>query len=716
MVCHFWLGIASSILSMYKASTFPPMYHLIRPVLAPLVLLLIGFMGSTAPSGAQSIDPPDEPAEWGEVSMEELEMDHYPADSNATAVILSDYGETSFRPNGRLSFERHRRIKILSEDAYDKWGTVEITYYDEDRTERVDNIEAHTVVLNNDGEQEIYELDEDEIFEEDIDDTHQRITFTLPNLQPGAVIEYAYRIRSYQPHFLRSWSFQTTEPTLYSEYETRIPQIFEYAVLSQGEQPYAVREREGTRFNTRLRATDYRWVMKEVPALRAEPYMTTLENYRAKIRFQLQSVNLPNRTPESVMGSWEEITEDLLAHDKLGDQIGDHRAVRNAARNAIEGLDAPADQIQAIYDYVLNAMNWNGTSTIYAQSDLDDALERGSGSSAEINLLLTSMLQETDVEMAAPVLISTRNHGKTMPLYPFLSQFNDIVVAVSIGEQTLLLDATAPHRQMGVLPTRALNDSGYLLHEDNAQWIQIPRTIMRQHTFFAQGTLRPDGTVEADVRATYDGASIASYRDEYAQADDDLSFVKDAVFDRYDDAEIIDPAIEIPDVRSEAVVVDAGVTLPEYARTAADFIYLNPALLGRWSTTPFQTSERTYPVDFGYPMQVQQTLSLQLPAGYVIEEQPGNAQVQFMDNGGEYSRLVQAQDNFLTVRLIYTLRQPVIEPANYEGLRDFFGHIVDMEAEPIVLRKVADTESDPSTPNSASEASSESSTESDDSQ
>ncbi|PEN05803.1 hypothetical protein CRI93_11925 [Longimonas halophila] len=687
------------------------MYRSVRPALTALLFFLALH---AAPASAQPIDVPDEPAEWGEVSMNELEMDHYPADSNATAVVLSDYGETSFRPNGRLSFERHRRIKILSEEAYDDWGTVEITYYDEDDTEHVDNIEAHTVVLNSNGEQETYELDEDEIFEEDIDGTHQRITFTLPNLQPGAVIEYAYRIRSYQPHFLRSWTFQTTEPTLYSEYKTRIPEVFQYAILSQGSQPYDVQERDETNFSPRLRGTDYRWVMKEVPALRAEPYMTTLENHRAKIRFQLQSVNPPKRRSTSVMGSWEELTEDLLDHDKLGDQVGDHRAVRNEARDVIDGIEAPDEQLRALYDHVVRAMSWDNNSTIYAQSDLDDVLERGSGSSAEINLLLASMLQEADVAMAAPVLISTRSHGKTMPMYPFLSQFNDLLVAVSLGEETLLLDATDPHRPMGMLPLRALNDNGYLLHEDNAQWIQIPRTTTRQHTFFAQGTLHLDGTIDATVRATYDGSSITTHRSEYAEADDDISFVKDTVFDRYDRAEITESSIEIPERRSEAVVVDAGVTLPAYARTAADFIYLNPTLLGRWGENPFQIEERTYPVDFGYPMQVQQVLSLQLPEEYAIAEKPENAQVQFMDNGGGYTRLIQAQGSRLTVRQVFMLRQPVIGPANYEALRDFFTHIVEMESQPLVLRKVANAESgtDSSTPNSSSEETSESAPES----
>ena len=35
--------------------------------------------------------------------------------------------------------------------------------------------------------------------------------------------------------------------------------------------------------------TDYRWVMKDVPALKEESYTSTLDNHIAKIEFQLSS-------------------------------------------------------------------------------------------------------------------------------------------------------------------------------------------------------------------------------------------------------------------------------------------------------------------------------------------------------------------------------------------------------------------------------------------
>ena len=442
-------------------------------------------------------------------------------------------------------------------------------------------------------------------------------------------------------------------------------------------------------FGHNLRATKHRWVMTEVPALREEPFMTTLENYRSKIRFQLQAVNLPNRPRTPVMSSWPELAEDLLDHDNLGDQIGDHRSVREEARSIIDGIEDPMQQMNAIYDAVATSMSWNGMRRVYTGSDLDDVLERRSGTSAEINLLLVSMLQEADLALAAPVLISTRDHGHTVPLYPFLSQFNDLIVVASTDEQVMFLDATSPHRPAGVLPLRALNDNGFMLDEENAQWVDIPRNAPDQRSFFTQGELHADGTVEANVQATYSGPGIAPRRSDYESADDDASFVASTLFDRYDNAEVGAPRVEIPDARHESVVVRSDVTIPRYANTAADFIYLNPMLLSRWEENPFQAEERTYPVDFGYPGQVEQVISLQLPEGYVIEEMPGNMQVQLPNEGGAYTRLTQEQFGRLTLRSVYTLNQPVIGSQDYEGLRDFFARIVAIESEPIVLRKEA---------------------------
>ncbi|MDH5603970.1 MAG: hypothetical protein OEY51_08520, partial [Cyclobacteriaceae bacterium] len=72
---------------------------------------------------------------FGNVPREMVEMKYYDKDSTAEAVILGDYGSTSFsydKLSGRfiLNFNKHTIIKIFNSNAYD-WADVEILLYDD---------------------------------------------------------------------------------------------------------------------------------------------------------------------------------------------------------------------------------------------------------------------------------------------------------------------------------------------------------------------------------------------------------------------------------------------------------------------------------------------------------------------------------------------------------------------------------------------------------
>lgn len=669
-------------------------------------LVLTVTMGLAAPAHAQTLEAPDEPAEWGEVDAEVLEADTYAPDSNATAVILSDYGDTSFRRNGRLAFERHRRVKLLSESAFDEWGTVTIPYYAGDDPERVDNIEAQTFVRSDDGTVQRHELDDDDIFVEEVSAEHNRVTFTLPNLQPGAVIEYQYRVRSYHPRYLRSWSFQDSEPTLYSEYEVRIPRVFDYAMMVQGAESFDEEEEEKTNFSSRLYADRKRWVMKEVPALREEPYMTTVEDYRAKIRFQLRSIrNLDGGVEQRFMTSWPEVAEELLESERLGKALEGQRAVNNQAGELTRDLDAPIDKARAMYDYVAQSIEWNDQESIYARTDLNDVLSRNSGSSAEMNLLLAAMLRWADIDVT-PVLISTRTHGAPQPQHPFVRQFNALVLAVQIDDEIHLVDATNPHRPFGVLPPRALNGEGFYLHAESPQWIEIPYAPSYQRTLFVRGQLQPDGSIEATVNTRESGYSAVLHRTQFANADDAASFAEELLLDGSDSATLTDVEVSGYEDTSAELSVSSTVQVPSYARTAADYMYISPFLTDERSENPFQRDERQFPVDFTYPQHIEYTLSLQLPEGYDIEELPEDIQVQFMGDSGQFTRIMRLQNNLLSMRAVFTMRDPVVFPEQYDDLRSFYDRIATVHSEPVVLVKASeDVEGAPS--NDMSEAASE---------
>lgn len=246
--------------------------------------------------GEMPLPAQDKPMKWGEVPRADLEMKSFPADSNASAVILCDFGEVSFDTEYELNFWRHRRIKILSPAGF-KWGEVFLTYRAKDRSQRINDLEGFTFILAADGTVRREKLDKKSIFEEKVDDEHRRIRFALPALVPGAVVEYRYRVHSKYAVYLPNWSFQDSEPTRWSELRVEIPSVFNYVLVHQEISKFDVHESGERPFttsgSTRLKAMYHRWVMKDLPALREEPFMTTVEDYCAQMRFQLASIRPP---------------------------------------------------------------------------------------------------------------------------------------------------------------------------------------------------------------------------------------------------------------------------------------------------------------------------------------------------------------------------------------------------------------------------------------
>ena len=609
-------------------------------------------------------------------------MTTFPADSNASAVILSDVGEAYFDSRGRIVYERHRRIKILTEGGYD-WGTVEITYHAEDDMERVVDIDGQTFTVSESGEVIRHELDGDDVFEEEVNDAVERKRFTLPALEPGAVIEYRYKMRKENPILMPEWTFQASEPTLWSEYTVEIPDLFTYVQLIIGAPEFQIREQGAVHSPLGL-ARELRWAMKDVPALREEPFMTALKDYRARVALQLKSYRTARGAEKQFMSTWADVAEELLDHDDFGDQLDAGGDVRTRAELLVSDVSDPHAKMTAIYDYVRTKVEWNGKTGVFADRDVDDVLEAQSGSSQEIALLLAAMLRNVDVE-AHPVLLSTRDHGKMQPVYPYLSQFNRAVVYVNTDEEVFLLDATDPHRGHRLLPERALNEVAWMVTEGGDDWLQIgARPYQRNAAVIGQ--LHADGRIEADVKiADADYSALQRRRQLQEQGEDE--FARGVILDGLSDVEVQSTTIQNVSNVDEALTSNVAFQAAAYAQRAGQFLYINPTILDRQDENPLRAPTRSFAVDFAYPRDLKLTVSLQLPDGYAVEDMPSNKQVKLPGQAAHFQRLVGVTDGRLTMRMRFLIRETRFEPDQYESLRGFFEEVVAAQAEQVVLRR-----------------------------
>ncbi len=652
-----------------------------------VVLLFLAFGGMPLPAQ-------DKPMKWGEVPRADLEMTSFPADTNASAVILCDYGEVSFDTEYEVDFWRHRRIKILSPAGF-KWGEVILTYRAKDRSQRIHDLEGSTFILAADGTVRREKLDKKSIFDENVDNEHRRVRFALPALVPGAVVEYRYRVHSKYAVYLPNWSFQDSEPTRWSELRVEIPNMFNYVLVHQEISNFDVHESGERQFitngGTRLKATYYRWVMKDLPALREEPFMTTVDDYCAQMRFQLASIRPPGTgMEEKVMHTWEELAAELLDADNFGRQIDRHGVLREQARALTAGMSDPEAKMRRIYDYVRTTMSWDGTRGFVTDVSLDQAWRARRGGGPEIALMLTGMLRAAGLE-AHPVLISTRDNGRVIVVYSLLSQFDHVLTHVKIGTKEYLLDATDPLRPFDLLPVAALNQVGWLVKEKNPQWVHIVNPGTHSRETLVNAALAADGTITGSFTASSRGYSALFDRQGLRDGKKEEDLLQDGWLNGLAGAQLDSFVISNRDSSDVPLLVQAHFTSTEHAHAAGDNLYINPMFFGRTEANPLRNPRRTFPVDYAYGRVQFYTINLRLPGDYVVQDLPGNISVELAGGGAKFLRTMAVNGSHLQMISQIVIRKIQFQPQEYKGLRDFYDRIVAAHAQQVVLKRATAT-------------------------
>ena len=290
---------------------------------------------------------------FGKVTPEDFDIKSALIDSSTNVVVVADVGKSEFMSNTSdltfsLLFTEKKRIKIINKNGFDAASiTIPLYVSDKNKSEKLEQLKASTYNLEN-GKVEEIKLDKNAVFTENHSKNWIYKKFAFPALKEGSIIEYSYQIKSDFFFNLQSWTFQGEYPVLWSQYEAAIPEFFKYVILSQGYQPFSVNKVENSRqsfsfvehadagteftndqggssrtnsFNIEGTMDYHIWVMKDVPALKEEPFTTTLRNAITKIEFQLTQVAFPNQIPHNYMNTWEQTANDLMLDEQFGGQI-----------------------------------------------------------------------------------------------------------------------------------------------------------------------------------------------------------------------------------------------------------------------------------------------------------------------------------------------------------------------------------------------------------
>ena len=644
------------------------------------IILFLLLSGIAAQAQAQA-------AKFGKIEEAELKMRTYDKDTSAAAVILSDYGFTRFDLSNELRVvtERHMRIKILKKSGYDM-ANIEVPYYSYGTTrDKVLSIKGFTYNLEN-GEIRKEKLDTKTVFDEKRNEYWYLKKFTMPNIKEGSVIDVAFTMSSERIYSLDDWEFQKSVPTVWSEYRLRIPEYFDYKFLMQGYHPLYKNDNQKEGGAANMVNNAYVFIMKDLPALKEENYITSVTDYQSKIGFELQQVNFPGEPTRIMTGNWDKVIEDLLSSESFGTQLNRNNFFKEDLAAVQAKHKDPEQQMLALYDLVKNRMTWNDKTGLYTDNPIRKAYELRQGSAAEINLLLTSMLLEAGLD-ASPVAVSTRNHGRVLTTAsPMISKFNYVITHVKVGGKEYLLDATEPLLPAGMLPFRCLNGHGRLIRKKDHGWLALNAISPRSKLFSAEITINSQGEMTGTGRESAAGYNALYLRKTILEEGE--SKYAERIAKEVGDFKMGKPEIKnLRDINS-ALDITYAITASGSAQ-ANSIIYLNPMLGQGEKENPFKLEERLYPVDFGAPIDETYICRFTIPEGYELDEVPKGIAVNLPEKGGRFMYVVQQQDNVVQVMSKVSINKPVFYAPEYSHLKELYNQIIAKHAEQIVLKKTA---------------------------
>ncbi len=625
-------------------------------------------------------------------------------DSSADAVVAADVGNSSFARSGfigqfdcYLQFRQSKRIHIVSHKGFPAATvTIPLLDYRGDR-EEITELTGTTYNLEN-GKVVATVLDKASIFTEKVSENEVVEKFTFPNVREGSIVEYSYSVKSPFVTNLHSWLFQDRYPCRWSEYQARIPDLFTYLTLEKGPLSYFIETTDArdssfgmlrigisTRDIKTIINTS-RWVMKDVPAFREEPYTTSIYNYVARMEFQFISFNLLGIFSNNMIPSWTSFCRAMQRSDKFG---ADLNADNSWLDKDLEGITAGAvddpDKAKKIYGYVRDHFICTPHGGMLLRHSLKTIYKSKTGSPAEINLLLTAMLNQAKLH-AEPVILSTRSHGFLSPELA-LQRSADYVICKFWSDFDLhYLDASDPDIGYGQLPLECYNGYGRSVDSTSKDMdILSADAITESKKVIVLLSNGEKGGLEASVQSSPGVAEAAKIRKEMREQKGEEKFREGLRTGFSADGTISD--LEIDSLRLPDEPLAISYTCHLTPDSAAELYYFTPTLVDRMTENPFKSAERRYPVEMPYAKDQNYILTMEIPAGYKVEELPKSAKIRLDDSSAFFEYVMSQDDDHVYFRTRIRLMKANYKPEDYAVLRDFFAAVVKKESEQIVFKK-----------------------------
>jgi Domain of Unknown Function with PDB structure (DUF3857) len=648
-------------------------------IMCSLSLLLLWSIIS--PRSSHAID-------WLPVAPEDLALKDNPKQPGADAMILYRESVIDARKANTSgdTIEEYFRIKIFTQEGT-KQGHVEIPF--DKKWEDVNYVSGRTIRADG----SIVKFD-GQVLEATVERRSGLKfivkTFTLPDVQPGCIIEYKFS-RQALPGYVHN-----EEWTISHDIYTREAH-FTYFPFGG----YDINSRYRTYLvpsgSLPKQQTNGAYVMSvnDIPGIEDETLMPPEKTMRPRVEFYYEEPDSPSEddpTPK-YWDHWAKKWNGDLEHF-----IDKKNALEQELSKTAATSDSPEDKLRKIYIRVQQLRNLSfeeyrtekemKDENLKLPSNVEELLSRGYGSERQINYLFAGLTRTAGFDSTV-VYIAPRNSEIFTPDRKDRRELNADIVWVRAGSKEYYLDPAARYFPFGILPWYETGAGGVRADKHGATIITTPVPVSSDSTITRKANLevKEDGSVSGTLRAEFSGQQAALLREEKRKGDEtgrrkDLQEEIEGWLPAGSSYEVT--SLSNWEDTTRPIDVEGTLNIPSFGRGVQQRMLMPIELFQVPQVALFSSQKRVNPVYFHYPYEEIDDINVRLPAGCKAESVPPEHKVNLGAVSYEISAIPAA--NGVEVKRHLVVGGVLFSKDAYPTLRAFFGTVRTNDNAQMVLQ------------------------------
>lgn len=618
----------------------------------------------------------------------------FKVDSPHDAIVLNEYGNASIilsHDNDLvLNYYYHTKIKVLTNNGLNEANFTIPLHRSGTQREVIASIKGTTYNLENDKVIEV-DLPKSSIITEKSSENVSLTKIALSNVKEGSIIELRYTVQSPYLYNLQSWSFQSDIPKIRSEFITEIPEICTYNVNLRGGMPLSTRKVESydTRMETgvgSVRGSKIIYVMENVPAFEEEEYMTSSENYKSILTFELAQYSIPFGKSYNFSRTWTDVETQLLDSENFGKELRTKNLFKQELLSQlINPKDTDLHKAQKVYSYIQQQIKWDKATGLFTKEGIKSALEKRSGNVADINLALVNALQSLGLQ-ASPVILSTRKNGIPSFFHPTVSNYNYVIAHLLVDSIPYLLDATDPNLPFGLLPLHCINYQGRLIAKNLSKSIPLEAAYSSSTSHMFTGNIDEDGSLTGKLQILRFGYSALNKRNEFKNFSSQEEYFE-SIEEKNNHIQFVSKSVENLNELENYLTENYEIKIDNFAHKSDGSLSFNPFFIDKTIRNPFNLDNRSYPVDLGSKIEEKFSFNINIPTNYALVHKPKNTNMALPNRDARYLYIITNEPETLDIQTATQLNKALFMPEEYLDLKEFYSRIIQSQKVDISLVK-----------------------------